>query len=86
MANYKVIVQPSAGKELREIMPRDKQRLLDKLFALAEEPRLAGAKKLKGEDNWYRLRQGDYRAIDMIDNQHKELPVTRVRHRREAYR
>lgn len=41
-------------------------------------------KKLKGEDNAYRIRVGDYRIGIFIDN--KTVTFSRILHRKEIYR
>ncbi|MGL4501170.1 MAG: type II toxin-antitoxin system RelE family toxin, partial [Planktothrix sp.] len=41
---------------------------------------------LKGGDNSYRIRIGDYRVVYIIDDQDRIVRIMRVRHRRDAYR
>jgi mRNA interferase RelE/StbE len=55
------------------------------LERLAEDPRAPGTERLTGVDA-YRLRVGDYRLIYEIDDAARVVYVTRVRHRRDAYR
>jgi mRNA interferase RelE/StbE len=43
-------------------------RVVEKLKALSKEPRLQGVIKLKGYENQYRLRVGDYRIRYEIDD------------------
>jgi mRNA interferase RelE/StbE len=52
---------------------------------LAANPRPPGCKKLKGGDNEWRIRIGDYRVIYTIDDRSLHVDVTRVRHRSEVY-
>ncbi len=40
---------------------------------------------LKGEDRYYRLRQGDYRVIYEVDDAKQEIYVVKIGHRREVY-
>jgi mRNA interferase RelE/StbE len=53
---------------------------------LAANPRPQGVKKLAGEDDLYRIREGDYRIICTIHD--KELIVLVVKNddRKEIYR
>jgi mRNA-degrading endonuclease RelE of RelBE toxin-antitoxin system len=44
-----------------------------------------GCKKLKGGDNEWRIRVGDYRIVYEIDDRARTVDVTRIAHRREAY-
>ena len=49
-------------------------------------PQAADLKKLKGSQDMWRLRVGDWRVILRLDREQGILYVLRVRHRREAYR
>lgn len=55
MENYRIEIKKSAEKEIESIPKRDRQRIVEKILALSEEPRSAGAKKLSGEEK-YRIR------------------------------
>ena len=39
------------------------KRLQIKIYELAIEPRPNGVKKIQGEENSYRIRDGDYRVV-----------------------
>jgi mRNA interferase RelE/StbE len=54
------------------------------LVGLADDPR-GQSEKLAGEGA-YRKRVGDYRIVFRVDDALKEVLVTRIKHRREAYR
>ena len=60
-------------------------RIVPRLEGLASEPRPPGCKKLRGGDNEWRIRIGDYRAVYEIDDVAKTVDVTRIAHRREVY-
>ena len=62
------------------------ERLFPKVESLAVQPRPAGCKKLKGEQNLWRIRVGDYRVIYSLDDTHQIVDIIAVRHRSEAYR
>ena len=66
------------------------QQLLDriqtKIDDLAIEPRPKGVKKLKGEENSYRIRVGDYRVIYDIFDDVLLVSVVEVGHRSEVYK
>ena len=66
---------------------RDVQaRAVARIEALEAEPRPAGFKKLRGHDEVYRIRVGDYRVVYAIYDDLLEVHVLRVRHRRVVYR
>jgi mRNA interferase RelE/StbE len=54
-------------------------------LALADNPRPAGCKKLKGYKDYWRIRGGDWRVVYIIDDSAKRVNITRVAHRREVY-
>ena len=57
-----------------------------KIDELAENPRPAGLKKLKGPAGFLRIRVGDYRVIYCVHDDVLIVLVVRIAHRREAYR
>ncbi len=86
MGSYKVSFRKSAEKELRKIHAPDLRRLVDKIGALSNNPRPPGIQLLKGEDRYYRIRQGDYRVVYEVDDSERGVIVIKVGHRREIYR
>lgn len=85
MAKYAVEVKPSARKELERLPAKIIQRIFPKMEALGLEPRPGGCKKLKGGQQEWRIRVGDYRVVYTIDDAKLRVSVTRVRHRSEVY-
>ena len=86
MDSYKVSFRRSAEKELRKIQKSDLRRVTDRVGALSVNPRPAGAQMLKGEDRYYRIRQGDYRVIYELDDPDRQVIIIKIGHRREVYR
>jgi len=80
-----VEVKPSAKKELERLSHQVIARITRRLEALAGNPRPPGCKKLKGGDNEWRIRVGDYRVVYTIDDQELLVQATRIRHRSEVY-
>jgi mRNA interferase RelE/StbE len=64
--------------------PVRRWRLAARIEKLADNPRPSGCKKLKGGVNEWRI--GDYRVIYMIEDHSKTVDVTRIGHRKEAYK
>ena len=85
MENYKVVIKPSASKELEKIPKKDRIRVTQKIQALSEEPRPVGSQKLSGQDR-YRVRQGVYRILYSIEDVIKIVRVVKIAHRKEVYR
>jgi len=84
MADYRIEIKKSAAKELERIPEKDRSRIVEKILALAEEPRPPRSKKLSGEEK-YRIRQGDYRVLYQIYDNIVTVVVVKVGHRREIY-
>lgn len=85
MASYSVLLTRLAAKELEGVPTKDRQRIVRRIGALAENPRPAGAERLSGDDK-YRIRQGDYRILYQIEDNQLVVTVVRVGNRREVYR
>lgn len=87
MAAYRLLIKPSAAKEIETIgTRRDRQRIVTRIQALGEDPRPPGCEKLGGESVAFRIRQGQYRVVYAIDDQHRVVEVIKVGHRRDVYR
>lgn len=85
MASYRVLIKPSAAKELEAAPKNDRLRLVRRITALAQNPRPHGSEKLSGEEK-YRLWQGAYRIVYLIADDEPTVLVVKVGHRREVYR
>jgi len=85
MPAYRVDIQRSAERDLERLSAEVFDGISARLVALAEKPRPPGAERLIGVDA-YRLRVGDYRIVYEVDDRSRVVLVTRVRHRREAYK
>jgi mRNA interferase RelE/StbE len=58
-------------------------RVFPKIELLADDPRPAGCKKLKGYKDQWRIRMGDWRVVYIVDDPAKLVSITRIAHRRE---
>ena len=85
MANYDVALTSSAKKELKKLSGQLVARIVPRLENLAFNPRPSGCKKLKGGDDEWRIRVGDYRVVYTIDDLNMLVDITRIRHRKEVY-
>jgi len=85
VGKYAVELKPSARKELERLPAKLIERIFPRLEALGSEPRPAGCKKLKGGQQEWRIRVGDYRVVYVIDDAKLRVSVTRIRHRSEVY-
>lgn len=85
MAAYSIFFKDSVRKDLAAIPKGDLQRIMERIGALAENPRPMGCEKLSGQEK-YRLRQGNYRIVYSIQDSRLTVWVVKVGHRREVYR
>jgi mRNA interferase RelE/StbE len=85
VASYRLLIKPSAAKELRALPANDRKRVVTKIEGLASDPRPPGTEKLSGAEK-YRLRQGDYRVLYSVDDAEKSLVIVKIGHRRDVYR
>ena len=85
MASYKLLIKPSAVKEIEALPVKDRRRIVMRIRALATDPRPSGCEKLSGKE-LYRVRQGHFRVLYSISDSDSTLIVFKVGHRREVYR
>lgn len=84
VGSYRIEIKRSAGKELRKINNKqDRQRIVDRIAALAEDPRPAGSQKLSGQEA-YSVRQGVYRIVYTIEDDVLIVTIIKVGHRRDV--
>jgi mRNA interferase RelE/StbE len=87
VASYRLLIKPSAGKEIDAIEPkRDRQRIVSRIRALAADPRPVGCEKLAGNAARSRLRQRNHRVVYAVDEKAQTIDIVKVGHRREVYR
>ena len=87
MAKYRLLIKPSAAKELEAVGTKaDRQRIVGRIQTLASNPRPPASEKLAGYADRYRVRQGSYRIIYLVDDTHHEVTIFKVGHRRDVYR
>jgi mRNA interferase RelE/StbE len=86
VAEYRLLIKPSAVKEIEAIpLKRDRQRVVERISRLAENPRPFGCEKISGQEK-YRVRQGRYRILYAIEDQDLIVQVVKVGHRKDVYR
>ena len=80
-----IVIQPSALKELSKIQKKDAQRIDAEILKLEQNPFPVGYKKLKAEENKYRIRIGNYRVIYSIENKVLIILILKIGHRKSIY-
>lgn len=83
---YQVIIPKPVQKQLDRLPNSIYTKIIKKIELLAENPRPKGVIKLKGSDQEYRIRIGDYRVRYEIKDQQLIILLLRCQHRKEVYR
>jgi mRNA interferase RelE/StbE len=85
VVSFKILIKPSAVKELKRLPKKDCQRITLKIQLLSKEPRPEGCEKLSGQEQ-YRIRQGKYRIIYSIEDDKLIVYVVKIAHRSNVYK
>jgi len=83
--NYKIFIKTSAKKELEKLPRSDLRKIVKRIEKLSANPRPPGCEKLSGDDK-YRIRQGNYRIVYLINDDKLVIFVIKIGHRREIYK
>jgi len=87
VAEYRLLIKASAAKEIEALGTKaDRQRVIQRIQQLATDPRTLGSEKLAGYADRYRVRQGQYRIIYLIDDGRHEVTIFKVGHRKDVHR
>jgi mRNA interferase RelE/StbE len=84
--SYTILISKSVQKQIDNLPSDIQERVADKIKNLADEPRPDGVVKLKGFDNEYRIRVGDYRVRYEIDDANQIIQLLQCKHRKDVYR
>ena len=83
--SYKVVIPKPVQKQLSDLPKNQRDRLITDIRLLAEVPCPSGVKNLKGYENIYRIRVGDYRVIYEVKDQEMLVLIISNVHSRDAY-
>lgn len=82
---YAVELLPSAAKTLSKLELEVRRRIARRIDRLAKDPRQE-AIKLRGAEDVWRARVGDYRILYLVEDERLLVLVIRIGHRRDVYR
>lgn len=82
---YTVRIDRDAERPVRNLPRSEQERLLRAADALAGNPRPPGVRKMRGFEDQYRIRVGDYRVIYQIYDDVLLVQVVQVGNRRGVY-
>lgn len=84
--SYQVILPRPVEKQLDSLPDGIRHTVLQKLSILKETPRPHGCVKLKGNDDEYRIRVGDYRIRYQILDKQRVVVILHCLNRKDVYR
>ena len=78
----------ASTKTLRKLQPKVRAAMIGRLKAIATDPfaKHANVDAFVGENDAFRLRQGDWRALYKVDREAGVMRVLRIEPRGEVYR
>ncbi|MEO7018114.1 MAG: type II toxin-antitoxin system RelE/ParE family toxin [Leifsonia sp.] len=82
---YLIDFTTAAARQVRKLPRPARERVLQLVERLAEDPRPHGARKLVGEETAWLIRAGDYRIIYDVFDDELTITVVRAGHRRDVY-
>ena len=82
---YRVKVNKAIEKFLKRIPKDNAERIRNKILSL-KDPFAAKPRKVRGEEDTYRVRVGDYRILFFIDFEQKIVFVSKVDKRSRVYK
>lgn len=84
---YKITITQSALKELHSLQKQAVKKIERAINSLAGNPRPAGVKKLKGNnEDLYRIRSGDYRVVYSIEDEIRVVDIRKIGNRKDIYK
>lgn len=83
--SYRIEYKPSAEREFLALPKEVQKRIRPKIEALAIDPRPPGSKKLRGYQNRWRIRVGDYRVIYEVYDRELLVLIVKIGHRSDVY-
>ena len=86
MMSYTVSISKSVQKQIDNLPNDVVSRAVEKIQNLALEARPDGVVKLKGFNNEYRIRVGDYRIRYEVDDENQLVQILQCKHRKDVYK
>ena len=83
---YQLTIARRAEKALKKLQEPISSRIENAINGLQKEPRPTGCEKMKGEDELWRIRVGNYRVVYKIDDIVRIVSITKIGHRKDIYR
>jgi mRNA interferase RelE/StbE len=86
MGSYKLNIRPSVRRDISDVPKPVLKRIMSAIRALENDPLPRGTTKLKGSQDTFRVRVGEYRIIFEVDFSERIVSIIHVANRRDVYR
>lgn len=83
---YSVEFRPAVLRNLKKVPKRDLQRIKKRIEVLAHNLPDPATTKMKGRNDFHKVRVGNYRIIYEIHNDILVILVVKIWHRKDIYR
>lgn len=83
---YQVEYRPGVLKSLKKLPKSDHGRILDKIDVMAENLPDPSTTKMRGNNNFHKIRIGNYRVIYEIHDDVLVILVFKIGHRKDVYK
>ncbi|MBN1471445.1 MAG: type II toxin-antitoxin system RelE/ParE family toxin [Syntrophaceae bacterium] len=83
---YAIKFRPSVEKSLRDLPQKELLRIKRKIELLAENLPNQATTKMKGNNNFHKVRIGDYRIIYEIHDDVLLILIIKIGHRKDIYK
>ena len=86
MKRYSVLIEKDALKVIESLRAADRSRIVKKIDSLAENPRPFGYLKLKGNNELFRVRSGNFRILYTIVDEKLVVVIVRINDRKDVHK
>ncbi|MGB5218763.1 MAG: type II toxin-antitoxin system RelE/ParE family toxin [Smithella sp.] len=83
---YAIKFRPAVEKDIGHLLPKELIRIKRKIESLAENLPDRAATKMKGNNNFHKVRVGDYRIVYEIHDDVLVILVVKIGHRKDIYK
>jgi mRNA interferase RelE/StbE len=83
---YTIVISKSVQKQIKDLPSHIRERIIEKIKTLTNDPRPDGVVKLKNSDREYRVRVGNYRIRYEINDADLTIKLLQCKHRKDVYR
>lgn len=80
---YNILITEKAQKDIKNLDSKTKQKIIEKLKYLSNDPISLSIKLINSKIGEYRFRTGDYRVIFDIDDE--IIVILKIGHRKDIY-